>query len=801
MKKVDFRNYLKDKIMLLDGAFGTEMSKRGMPSGVCPEQWVLENPKALLDLQKEYVAAGSKVLYTCTFGGNKCKLSGYGLGDRTVEINKRLAELSREAAAYKAFVAGDISATGEFIEPFGDFTFEEAVDNYKLQVEGLLLGGVDFFVIETMFDIQEARAALIAVKECCDLPVCVSMTFDENGRTLTGTDPVTALITLQSLGADAVGCNCSTGPEKMVNFIRAMKPYARVPLLAKPNAGLPSLVDGRTVFGMSSEDFAKYAKSFVEAGVNMLGGCCGTSPEYIRLVNRELQGLVPIHFEAQEVSALTSTRKTVFIGSGRPLTVVGERINPTGKKKLQKELIAGEMGEVDDLAFSQVEKGAAILDVNAGMPGIDEKETMLEIVRYLASRVHVPLCIDSAKPEVIEAALRVYPGRALINSISGEREKLEKLLPVASKYGAMFILLPLDDNGIPATADERSRVIEAVFEKAQSFGFSKSDIVVDGLAMTVSSNHGAPMETLKTIKWANENLNCNTIIGLSNISFGLPERVWINSAFLSMAQAAGLTMAILNPSEEVMMNAKRAADLLCGKDKKAREYLKHFSSASQEAGRNNEKKAPESKVYDAIVKGDAEHITEYIKETLEAGMTPSDIVDKFMIPAITYTGELYEKKKYYLPQLLQSADAMKQGFAFVEPMLKTERDSKANAPKVVLATVKGDIHDIGKNIVGLMLRNYGFEVIDLGKDVPAHEIVKTARDEKAELIGLSALMTTTMHEMANVIRLCRSEGIDSKIMVGGAVVTEGYSQEIGADGYAPDAYAAVKLAKKLVGEK
>ncbi|MFZ5987809.1 MAG: homocysteine S-methyltransferase family protein [Bacillota bacterium] len=805
MNKEMFKNYLKENIMVLDGATGTELQKRGMPGGVCPEEWVLKNPDVIISVQRDYINAGSNAVYTCTFGGNGIKLSEFGLGDRVVEINRRLAQLSKEAVGDKGFVAGDLAPTGQFVRPFGDMPFEKAVEIYKEQVEGLLEGGVDFFVIETMMDIQEARAALIAVKESCDLPVCVSMTFDETCRTLTGTDPVTALITLQSLGADAVGCNCSTGPKDMLKIIKAMKPYAKVPLLAKPNAGLPRLIDGKTRFDMEPEEFGTYIKDFVLEGVNLMGGCCGTSPLYIEQIRRNIGDLKPISPNSESMSALTSSRSTVFVGFDEPVAVVGERINPTGKKKLQEELREGKTSEVRRFALEQVEKGAKILDVNVGMPGIDEKETMLKIVELLVPMVDAPLCLDSSSPEVLEAALRVYPGRALINSISYEKAKLEKLLPITAKYGAMFILLPLSEEGVPETAEERYRIIEDVYSEASKYGFGKNDIVVDGLVMTVSSDQKAAVETLKVIDWCTNTFGCGTIVGLSNVSFGLPERSWVNTAFLAMAIGRGLTMAISNPSSDILMNIKMASDVLMVKDKNSKKYIEFFGNVKNEKKADVEKKqtlSPVERVYDAVVKGDRENIRSFIDIALKEGIEPSSIVDNYLIPAITHVGDLFDKKEYFLPQLIQSAEAMKEAFGFIEPMLKKdENPNQKSKVGIVLATVKGDIHDIGKNIVGLMLKNYGFEVYDLGKDVASDEIIRQAKEKNAEIIGLSALMTTTMLEMKEVVELARKEGLDSKIMIGGAVVNSDFAKEIGADGYSEDAYSAVKLANKLSGLK
>jgi 5-methyltetrahydrofolate--homocysteine methyltransferase len=805
MNKTDFQKLLSEKILVLDGATGTELQKRGLPTGVCPEQWVLDNPESILAAQSEYRQAGSDAVYSCTFGGNRLKLEEFGLGDRVVEINRELARLSRRAVGDGGLVAGDMGPTGHFVQPFGDLPFEEAVQIFKEQVKGLLEGGVDFFVIETMMDIQEARAALLAVRESCELPVCVSMTFDESGRTLTGTDPATAVVTLQSLGADAVGCNCSTGPEDMVKVIAAMQEYAEVPLIAKPNAGLPKLVGGKTVFDMAPEEFGRRTRTLAEQGVNLIGGCCGTAPAYIRELRKNLPGVCVPSWGVKSDSVLSSARATVRVGRGLPVAVVGERINPTGKKKLKAELLEGRLAEVRRFALEQVEAGAALLDVNVGMPGIDEKDMMTRVVELLVPMVELPLCLDSSTPEVIEQALRLYPGRALINSISGERAKLEKLLPIAAKYGAMFILLPLDDQGIPATAEERTKVIETVFGEARKLGYAKKDIVVDGLVMTVSSDQRAAAETLKVVEWCSDTFGCGTILGLSNVSFGLPERKWVNTAFLTMAIGRGLTMAIANPSSDMLMNIKLACDVLTVNDPNSRAYIEHFANAGASpvlASKPVEELSIGDQIFEAVVKGDKESIVGRLTTALAAGEKPSDLVDQFLIPAITKVGEFFELKKYFLPQLIMSAETMKTAFAYLEPLLAADasEDSQAKA-RVVIATVKGDIHDIGKNIVGLMLKNYGFEVHDLGKDVEARTIIDRAREVKAHIVCLSALMTTTMVEMRTVIELAKAERLASKFMVGGAVVDAAYAEEIGADGYSQDAYAAVKLAQRLTAER
>jgi 5-methyltetrahydrofolate--homocysteine methyltransferase len=799
LNRDQFQTLLRNGALLLDGATGTELQKKGMPSGVAPEKWVLENPGVLISLQREYFQAGSRAVLSFTFGGNRFKLDEYGLGDAAREINRSLVKISRQAAGKDGLVAGDISTTGRFVQPFGDLPFEAAVNIYKEQVAGLLEGGVDFFIIETMIDLQEARAALLAVKESCDLPVCVSMTFNEDGRTLTGTDPVSALITLQALGADAVGCNCSTGPLNMIEFARTMRPFAKVPLLAKPNAGLPKLIDGKTVFDMSADEFGKYGPMLVETGVALIGGCCGTSPSYIAELASNIKGMKPSAYEPSVFSAVTSIRKTVRIGPEFPVAIIGERINPTGKKTLPEELLQGKTTEVRRLAMEQAAGGAQILDVNVGMPGINEIRKMIEVVDVLSTCVDTPLCLDSSSPEAIEAALRVYPGRALINSISAEKTKLEKLLPVASKYGAMFILLPLDDEGVPGTALERETIVRKVFDTASGYGYSKQDIIVDGLVMTVSADQEAAKETLKLIHWCSNEFRVNALAGLSNVSFGLPDRGIINNAFLAMAIGNGATVVIANPDAEGLIPIKMASDALTGKDKNCSRFIASRTgkeSLSRETKRPSDSRGLPEQIFESVLSGDREAVAPLLKKALAEGYQPNSLMSERLIPAIARAGELFDRKEYFLPQLIQSAEAMKAAVELLEPFLKAETiDTQAKAT-IILATVKGDIHDIGKNIVALMLRNYGFNVIDMGKDVDALLIVKKAKETMADVIGLSALMTTTMVQMKTVIDLARSEGLRCKFLVGGAVVTQSYAGEIGADAYAADAQAAVKIMKE-----
>ncbi len=796
------------KLIVLDGATGTELHALGMPGGVSPELWCLKNPDPLKIVHREYLKAGSDMVYTCTFGANRFKLSEYGQTD-VQGVNRDLALLARQAVGENCLVAGDIGPTGRFIEPFGDVGFEEAVGVFKEQVRGLIEGGVDLFVIETMVDIQEARAALIAVREITDAFTVVTLTYESSGRTLNGTDPLSALITLQSLGADAVGCNCSTGPKEMMQMIRPLKPYAKVPLVAKPNAGLPILKDGKAVFPMSPKEFAGFTGGFIASGVRFLGGCCGTTPEHIRAVRGEKAALPSEERARTKVGGLSSARKTVFLEKDGPVVLIGERINPTGKKGLQEELAEGRMALVKRFAQEQVLKGASLLDVNVGMPGIDEARTLREAVKALSISTDAPLCIDSPIPEAIEGALRIYPGRALINSISGERDKLAVLLDIAARYGAMFVLLPLTGKKLPKSSHERRRIIEEIFAEARQRGFTKDDVVVDALTMAVSADGNAALETLATTRWCSSEFGMRTVLGLSNVSFGLPERKWINAAFLAMASSCGLTMAIANPMNEEFMQIKRASDVLLNRDPEAKEYIAHAVVPPSQgiprkkdeisAGTAGRELSPVEIVHQAVIDGARGEITGLIDKALAQNITAHVLIDEAMIPGIRHVGDLYEKKIYFLPQLIASAETMKKAFDHLEPLLMREGTYPAKRGSIILATVQGDIHDIGKNIVSLMLKNDGFDVIDLGKDVPDEDIIRAAMRYKPDMVGLSALMTTTMVRMKDIIGKARLSGLSCPFLVGGAVVTRAYADSIGAH-YAKDGVEAVKAAEDLIGK-
>lgn len=817
MNKQEFQALIKEHPIFLDGATGSNLQKKGMPTGVCPEKWILDNAQVLLDLQKEFVDAGSHIVYAPTFTANRIKLKEYGLEDQIRQMNHDLVAISKEAAKDRALVAGDITMTGEQLAPMGTLDFEELVDIYKEQIGYLEEAGVDLLVVETMMSLQETRAAIIAAKEVSSLAIMATMTFESDGRTLYGTDAQTAAVVLESLGAAAIGTNCSTGPDKMTEIIRQMAAVTTVPIIAKPNAGLPSLDEaGNTIYDMEAPEFAASMKELVEAGASILGGCCGTTPEYIRML-KETTGTLPIiHRQPSARRLLTSERQTISFGLDDNFIIVGERINPTGKKKLQAQLREGSMEMVADFAESQEACGAGILDVNMGMSGVDEKELMLNAIETVTGITSLPLSLDSSYVEVLEAALRRYPGRALINSISYETAKFEALLPIAKKYGAMFILLPLSDEGLPKSLEEKITIIKTMEARALELGMRKEDIIVDGLVATVGANKKAAIETLETIRYCKEN-GLATICGLSNISFGLPERSFVNTTFLTMAIQAGLTMAIANPSQELLVSCAYASDLLLNKEGADIRYIQLMDAAKAKREALGESPAANTgipihgmrketasnqgtildKVYADVMKGNGKSIVEDTKQALAEGHEAKELLDQVLLKAINDVGELFDKGKYFLPQLIASAEAMKLSIEYLEPLL-AQGNSGKNMPTVVIATVEGDIHDIGKNLVALMLKNYGFQVIDLGKDVPKEKIIEAAKEHHAQVIALSALMTTTMQQMKHVIQYAKEKDVNAKIIIGGAVITQEYADEIGADGYSKDAADAVKVTKKLL---
>ena len=809
MRREDFKKLANEQILILDGATGTNLQKPGLPSGVCPEKWILENPDKLISLQKEYVEAGSMFLYAPTFGCNRIKLAEYGLEKKIVEMNNGLVALSRKAACDKAYVCGDMTMTGKQLIPTGTMEFEELVDIYKEQADILIKAGVDLFAVETMMSLNETRAAIIAIRELCDLPIMATLTFESDGRTLFGTPPEVVPGVLEGLGADAVGINCGLGPETMTGLIDTMYMYSNIPVIAKPNNGLPKLQDGKTVYDMTPEEFVHGAKDLLLTGARIIGGCCGTTPEHIRILKEMIKDVDPMPVRNEKRRVFSSERKIAEIFPDEKFTVIGERINPTGKKALQEQLRAGNLDMVRKMAESQEENGAEILDINMGTNGIDEKEMMLKAVNEVGMVSDCPLCIDSSFPDVIEAALRIYPGRALINSISCEKEKFDTLLPIAKKYGAGFILLPLTDEGIPETTEKKHDILHNALKKIYEAGFSKEDIIVDALAATVGADSGAALSCLETFSHCKNDLGLASVCGLSNISFGLPGRGFVNSSFLALAIANGLTMAIANPEQDLLMNTAFATDLLLNRQGSDIRYINRINYYEEHADDSapvtvspKPKTAPVVKkedlhpIFKAVLDGDKENIISLTQKALDNGEAPGDILNNYLISAINKVGELFEKKVYFLPQLIASANAMETAIGYLEPMLKKGvGDEKA---VIVIATVEGDVHDIGKNLVALMLKNYGYKVIDLGKDVPAETIIDTAIKEKADIIGLSALMTTTMIRMKDVIDLAGKRGCTAKIIIGGAAITDSYAKEIGADGYSKDAADCVKLVSELL---
>lgn len=838
MTREEFITLSKDHILYLDGATGSNLVKAGMPSGVCPEQWILEHQDVMLQLQKDYVQAGTNILYAPTFTANRVKLAEYHLEKNMTSMIRDLVAISKKAAestpGHPVYVAGDLTMTGEQLKPMGKMELETLIDIYKEQILCLVDAGADLLVVETMMSLAETRAALIAAKEVCDLPVIATLTFEADGRTLFGTDAKTAAIVLESLGASAIGANCSTGPAQMESIISEMVSHTRIPVIAKPNAGLPFLDEnGTTCYNMEAEEFAEEMEVLVNAGATILGGCCGTTPEFIRQIHERFgtDAKVAASRRPDGIRYLTSERITHSFGLDDGFFVVGERINPTGKKALQAQLREGSFEKVIQFAEEQEACGAKVLDINMGMSGIDEKASMLRALEEVSGVTNLPLSLDSSYVEVLEAALRNYPGRALVNSVSLETEKFEKLLPIVAKYGAMFILLPLSDAGLPKDIEEKKEIIHKIYDRALSLGMCKEDIVVDGLVATVGANPKAALETLETIRYCKEN-GFATICGLSNISFAMPERSFVNTAFLTLAIQAGLTMAIANPSQELLMSCALATDLLLNKEEAALRYIEYAGgvrerreekeaelakklallenqgttaktgtagNAAKEATADNGPQINEmqDKLKTAVLKGNRNGIVKITKEALESGEKPAELLNQVLLPAINQVGEFFDQGKYFLPQLIASAEAMKNSIEVLEPLLQTGGTGE-EMPVVVIATVEGDIHDIGKNLVALMLKNHGFHVIDLGKDVPQAKILESAKEHHAEFIALSALMTTTMQRMREIVAAAKEEGITAKIIIGGAVITQEYADEIGADGYSKDAADAVKLAKSLM---
>ncbi len=802
----NFRDALKQRGRLFfDGGIGTMLQAAGLPAGMSPEAFGIERPDVMSSIHKAYINAGADVVTTNTFGASRCKLPK---GTDVTAFNRTLAGYACSAAqGTSAFVVGSVGPTGIFLRPLGPLSFKELIAIFREQIRGLVQGGVDLILAETQFDLAEARAIVIAARQESDLPVGVSMTF-EDGMSLTGTSPEVFCETMLNMGVDFLGTNCSAGPEQMLDIAVRLRRISDVPVIAQPNAGLPELENGRTVFRLGAEAFAGYMTEFAREGVSLLGGCCGTTPAHVSAVISAVRD-IPIQPPAQASASgivLTSRSMAVHIGAGQPLRILGERINPTGKKKLTAELQAGQFGLALSFAEEQVAAGARILDVNVGAPLVDEPVLLPALVERLVAAHPVALCLDSANVDALAEGLNAYPASALVNSINGDEGRMERLGPLCREYGAPFILLPLKGKQLPVASADRIAIIEDLLQKALDLGIPRRLVMVDVLALAVSSKTEAGLACLETIRYCTEKLRLPTTIGLSNISFGLPARELLNATFLGMAVGAGLSCCIGNPGVPRMAETLAAANALLGYDENAESFIAQYSSWSSSSGSSSgnsvffEKKtgvSGELTLEDAIIRGKCDQVTDLVHKELAAGIEPFALVRDRMIPAITVVGQKYEKKEYFLPQLLRSAETMQKAFETIKPLLA--KDAAAHSrPVMVIATVEGDIHDIGKNIVALMLSNHGFEVVDLGKDVKAETIVAAAEQNNASLIGLSALMTTTMVKMQETVRLLAERKMDIPVMVGGAVVTKAFAESIGAY-YSSDAVDCVRVAKELLG--
>lgn len=776
---------LKSNIVLLDGGFGTELIKKGLQPHEDSVSAIFNHPQWVKEIHRSYINAGSNIIMADTFGANAFKLKG---APYTVEecVNQAV-KLAKEAAeGTETLVALDVSTTGELLYPAGNLTFEDAYETFK---EVALCGkkaGVDLVCLETFTDLKEARIALLAVKETTDLPVFVTLSFDENGLTMNGSTPSAVAVTLKSLGADAVGLNCSLGPDKLKGVVDEFLEFSPLPVIVKPNAGLPDPQTGG--YTMNATDFAGYMAEFYEKGVLIMGGCCGTTPEYIKNLKEKIKD-TPKGVRGNIITDVVSgVNETVVLNEPR---VIGERINPTGKKRFKQALEENDLDYILNEGLSQVDAGAQILDVNVGHSGIDEKEMMKNVICSLQGSIGLPLQLDSTSPLVLEKALRVYTGKAIINSVNGEEKSLNEILPLAKKYGAAVVGLTLDENGIPETAEERVNIAEKIINRALAIGIPKEDIIIDCLTMTVSANQDAPKITLEAMKKVKDKFGVKTTLGVSNISFGLPQREIVNTAFVTLALENGLDLPIMNPNSATMISAVRAFRVLKGFDVGAADYISSFSVETKK-----EENKKEITLGEAIEKGLKTQSTELTIRALNE-KTADEVINTILIPALDKVGEEFEKGKLFLPQLIRSADAAGVAFDVIKQKMKQDGGNKESKGKIILATVKGDVHDIGKNIVKTVLENYGYEVLDLGKDVPPEEIVKSQKENNIKLVGLSALMTTTLPSMEETIKQLRQENADCKIMVGGAVLTPEYAKKIGADFYAKDAKMSADIAKTL----
>ena len=799
----DFRKALGDDgLLIFDGAMGTLLQGRGLSPGQSPELFGLAHPEAIMATHREYVQAGSRVITSNTFGGTRYKLPA---GTDVRALNREMAKAARQAAGPGVFVAGSVGPTGHFVAPLGKASLHDLVDAFAEQIRGLAEGGCDLIIGETHFDLAEAKAVILACRQVCSLPVAMCMTF-EGAASLTGSSPEVFADTMENLGVDLIGVNCGQGPDDMRLVGEAFSRRLRTPFFVKPNAGMPRLENGCTVFPMGPEEFAEKTARFADLGAKALSGCCGTTPAHIAALAATLSSRSVKRMDTPDrpVLAITARSVTVPVGGKSPLALIGERINPTGKPELAAELVAGEFTKALAFAEEQTAAGAHVLDVNVGAPMVDEVAVLPGLALELVKRQQLPLCLDSNNADALTAGLWAYPGTPLVNSISGEPGRMERLGPICRDHGAPFILLPLKGRKLPVTAAERLAIIEELLAQADSLGIPRRLILVDALALTVSSKPEAAVACLDTIRYCREKWGLPTVLGLSNISFGLPARELVNSAFFAMCLGAGMAAAIANPNVPRLMETLTAGEVLMGRDPQAGRFIGRYAGWKPNHGGGGVTVAAagaaddgESPLRRAVVHGRREEVLALVETALAEGQDPAKLLSEELIPGIMSVGERYERKEFFLPQLLAAAEAMRAGFSRLEPLL-VETAGAAKA-RIVMATVEGDIHDIGKNIVCLMLKNHGFEVIDLGKDVSAERIVDAASQHGASVIGLSALMTTTMVRMEDTVRLVRERGLAARIMVGGAVVTAAFAKSIGADAYATDAVDAVRQAKLLAG--
>lgn len=784
-----FRELLEtDGHILLDGAMGSVLQSRGLKLGGLPEELNFTEPELIRSIHREYIEAGAQGIYANTFGANRHKLqnSRYSV-EETV---KRGIELAREAAEGTDVLVGlDVGSLGRMLRPTGDMPVDEAYDMFR---EVMTAGsGADFIAIETMTDLMEIKTALLAAKENTDLPVICSMSFEQNMRTFTGCSAAAMAITLSGLGADVLGMNCSLGPKDALPIVDEILKWSSVPVIIRPNAGLPD--PATNLYNMTAEEYAEIMEQIAAKGVKVLGGCCGTTPEYIREVSKRIAGKVCTMPKPEIPPAVCSASSVVTVDTVR---IIGERINPTGKKLFKEALKKRDLDYIMRQALEQTGAGAEILDVNVGLPDIDEKEMMISAVNAIQSVTDAPLQIDTTELPVLEAALRIVSGKPIINSVNGEEEKLRTVLPLVKKYGAAVVGLTLDERGIPKTAEERFAIAEKILNRALEYGIPRRDVYIDCLTLTASAEQDGVKETLKALRMVTERLGLRTVLGVSNISFGLPNRELVNTTFISLAMQCGLTLPIMNPNIERMTGAVRAFRLLSGYDRSGAAFI---ASYGNEVKKPAAAVAADMDISDAVAAGLKAESAAAAEKLLAAGTDPMEIINAKLIPALDEVGAKFEKGTIFLPQLIQSAGAAQAAFDVIKKAISERGGSGVSAGKVVLCTVKGDIHDIGKNIVKTLLENYGFDVIDLGRDVDYQVVVDAAIKYDVRLVGLSALMTTTLKSMENTIKLLRDNNVNCKIVVGGAVLTPEYAEKIGADFYAKDAKETVDIARKVYG--